>query len=562
MSRLIPIAAVAALAALALVGCQSGGRRAGAQAANDAQPLFEGLGDYGRAIRASDPLAQRYFDQGLTLAYAFNHDEAIRSFEAATRVDPQCAMAWWGVALCNGPHINNPIMPEERSAAAWRALEKALEFKANESEANRALIEALAARYSNPPPEDRAALDRSYAAEMRKVYERFPDDPDVGTLYAEAMMDLRPWDLWTHDGRPQPGTTEILAVLERVLEQAPKNPGAPHLYIHAIEASPDPAKATAAADRLRDLVPGAGHLVHMPSHIYVLTGRWEDASRQNELAIEADRAYQALSPKQDFFRLYMIHNHHMLSFAEMMRGRREASLRAARDVVASIPADYGREQAALVDPYMAIVTEVQMRFGRWEEILREPAPPAHWPIATALWRFARGVALANTGELDKAEAERRAFERAAEAVPQDALMAINKAHDVLAIARLMLAGEMAYNRGDVDTAVAKLREAAALEDKLLYMEPPEWIQPVRHALGAILLDAGRVAEAEEVYRRDLAEWPDNGWALYGLSQCLKRRGALAEAREVENRFERVWARSDTPIHASCLCVKKGAPVGG
>jgi len=546
MRLLIPIVACAALL---FVGCQSAGRRAGTQAANETQPLFEGLGDYGRIVQTSAPLAQRYFDQGLTLAYAFNHDEAIRSFEAAARIDPRCAMAWWGVALCNGPHINNPAMPESRSAAAWRALEQALSLKARESGANHALIEALAARYSNPAPKDRAALDRAYAGAMRKAYERFPDDPDVGTLYAEAMMDLRPWDLWTDSGEPQPGTPEILQTLERVQARAPKNPGAPHFYIHTVEASPNPAQAMAAADRLRSLVPGAGHLVHMPSHIYVLTGRWADASRQNELAIGADTEYQALSPKQDFFRLYMIHNHHMLSFAEMMQGRREASLRAARDVVASIPADYGREQAALVDPYMAIVTETLMRFGRWDEILREPAPPAHWPITTALWRFARGVALANTGALEQAEAERQALERAADAIPQDALMAINKAHAVLDIARLMLVGEIAYNRGDVDTAIAKLREAAALEDKLLYMEPPEWIQPTRHALGAILLDAGRASEAEEVYRRDLEKWPENGWALYGLAECLKRRRLPKRRRSASDstRCGRVRTRPSTRV---------------
>jgi len=521
------------------------------------QPLLAGMGAYGRDIHTAEPLAQEYFDQGLTLAYAFNHDEAIRSFEAATRLDPQCAMAWWGIALCNGPHINNPVVPPERARAAWDALQEARRWKTLESPANQALIDALGARYAAEPADDRRALDEGYAAAMRRVYADFPNDPDVGTLYAEAMMDLRPWDLWKADGQPQPGTQEIIEVLERVLAAAPKNPGAPHLYIHTVEASPNPARGIPAADRLRDLVPGAGHLVHMPSHIYVLTGRWADASRQNELAIAADREYQKVSPKQGFFRLYMIHNTHMLAFAAMMEGRREVALRAARAVVNAVPADYGRENAALVDGYMAIGTEVLMRFGRWQEILDEPQPPAHWPIATALWRFARGVAYANLGELESAETERRAFEQAVKNVPADAVMAINKAHDVLTIAAHMLDGEIKYNRGEVDAAVAALREAGRLESQLAYMEPPEWIQPTRHALGAILLEAGRVAEAEEVYRADLAKWPENGWSLYGLATCLERRGA-PEAAETRVRFEKAWANADTKIGSSCMCVKMAA----
>lgn len=540
---------------LVIAGCQSSGRTDAHTAAYKPQPFFEGLGDYHRPIQTADARAQRYFDQGLTLSYAFNHDEAIRSFQAATRLDPECAMAWWGVALCNGPHINNPIVPPERSKAAWDALQQARAHRHRETSENRALIEALAARYSDPAPADRRALDEAYAAAMKQVYERFPADPDVGALYAEACMDLRPWDLWTADGQPQPGTLEILEVLTGVQARAPHNPGAPHLYIHAIEASPHPERGLEAADRLCDLTPGAGHLVHMPSHIYVLTGRWPQACRQNEKAIAADRAYRAISPNQGFFRLYMIHNHHMLAFASMMEGRREAALEAARSVVGDVPVDYARSHAALVDPYMAIVTEVLMRFGRWNEILQEPAPPTYWPITTTLWHFARGVALANLDEIDKAEAERLAFEQAAKRVPADALMAINKAHDVLAIARHMLAGEIAYNRGDVEVALAELRRASELESKLRYMEPPEWIQPARHALGAILLDSGHVAEAERVYRADLAKWPENGWALYGLARCLERKGATDEAEVVNGRFAKAWERSDTPIHASCLCVK-------
>lgn len=540
-----------------LFGCQAPGHRPAAPsaAASHRQPLFDGLGQYGRRVRTTDPLAQQYFDQGLTLAYAFNHDEAIRSFEAATQVDPQCAMAWWGVALCNGPHINNPIVPPARAAAAWDALQQARHWQSTESAVNQALIAALASRYSARPVEDRRGLDEGYAAAMRDVYARYPDDADVATLYAEAMMDLRPWDLWTSDGAPQPGTQEIIEVLEGVLATAPTNPGAPHLYIHAVEAGPNPALGLAAADRLCDLTPGAGHLLHMPSHIYVLTGRWADASRQNELAIAADRKYQAVSPAQDFFRLYMIHNRHMLSFAAMMEGRRETALRAARDVIASIPDEWGRQNAAMVDGYMAIATEVMMRFGRWDEILGEPQPREYWPIANALWRFARGIALANLGRAAEADAELRAFDAAVQSVPAEAVLAINKAHHILSIARHMLVGEIAYNRGDIETGVRELREAGRLENQLAYMEPPEWIQPTRHALAAILLEANRVPEAEDVYRADLRKWPENGWSLFGLAQCLDRRGATEEAAAVRVQFEKVWANADTKIGSSCMCVK-------
>lgn len=519
------------------------------------QPLFEGMGDYRRPVRVSGTTVREYFDQGLTWAYAFNHDEAIRSFEAAASLDPQCAMAWWGVALCHGPHINNPFVPEERARAAWDALQKALQLKENESPVNQALIDALTARYADPQPADRRPLDAAYAAAMAAVYARFPDDPDVGTLYAESLMNLRPWDLWTHDGRPQPETPEICRVLERVLDSTPNHPGAPHLYIHAMEASPTPEKAIPAADRLRHLVSGSGHLVHMPSHIDVLTGRWDLAVEQNEMAIAASAAYRALSPRQGFYRLYMLHNHHMLAFAAMMDGRRELALRAAREVISSVPDDYAREQAALVDPYMAIVTEVLMRFGRWEEILKEPAPPEHWPIATAMWRFARGVSYAVLGEHGQALRERDAFRAAVKRVPPDALMAINRAHDALAIASRVLDGEIAYQNGDFDAGVALLREAARLEDDLLYMEPPEWIQPARHALGAVLLAGGKAAEAEQVYREDLSKWPENGWSLYGLSQSLAAQGRHDEAGAAQRRFAKAWERADTKIHASCLCVK-------
>ncbi len=517
-------------------------------------PLFEGMGSHQRTVTTSSPLAQKYFDQGLVWMFAFNHDEAIRSYQQAAELDPDCAMAWWGIALSNGPHINNPIMPAERSVAAWEALQRAEALKAKATPVERALIKALEKRYANPPPEDRKFLDEAYAAAMREVWKAYPKDPDVGTLYAEAMMDLRPWDLWMKDGKPQPGTEETLAAINQVLHLQPDHPGALHLHIHATEASPNPSQALASADRLRPLVPASGHLVHMPTHIDVLTGRWRQASESNVQAAAADRVYRKISPRQDFYRFYMAHNRHMLCFASMMEGRSRVALQSVREMIAEVPEDYAKTNAALLDGLMASPCETMMRFGQWDAILREPAPASCFPIATALWRFTRGVAYAAKGQVAEAEEERLAFEQAKAAVPKDAMFMLNPASTVLQIAKHVLDGEIAFRKGDIDSAVASLREAVKIEDDLKYMEPPEWIQPVRHTLGAILVSNGRYEEAEKVYREDLKEWPENGWSLYGLAKCLRARGATAEADEMDKRFRKAWARADVTIGSSCLCV--------
>ncbi len=548
------ILGVAVAALVFLAGCGGPARHtypAGAQA-----PLFAEIGPHHRKVSTSSALAQRYFDQGFTWAYAFNHDEAIRSFGEAARIDPQCAMAWWGIALCNGPHINNPLMTPEQSRQAWEALEKARALRAHADPIEQALIDALGHRYANPAPSDRRPFDEAYAAAMRGVWEAHPRDPDVGTLYAEALMDLRPWDLWSRDGEPRPETPQVLAVLDQVLRLDADNPGANHLYIHAVEASPHPERANTAADRLRRLVPVSGHLTHMPSHIDVLTGRWDLAAAQNERAIRADRAYRQVSPKQGFYRVYMAHNHHMLAFASMMSGRSAAAVSAARNIVESVPEDYMREQPALVDPFMGATYDALKRFGRWDDILAEPAPPDILPISTAMWRFSRAVALAAKGNVAEARQEQAAFRAAVARVPADALFSINKAHDVLRVAEDMLEGEIAYREGRIDAAVAALRRAIEREDALLYMEPPEWIQPVRHTLGAVLLDAGRHAEAEQVYRADLRKWPHNGWSLYGLSRALEAQGREDEADEAEKQFDRAWARADVAIKSSCRCVER------
>lgn len=529
----------------------------------DIPPLFEGMGPYTRKVTTRSPEAQRYFDQGLNWTYAFNHDEATRAFRYAAELDPSCAMAWWGVALVNGPHINNPVMDEEHSRIAWEALQRALALREGVSPVERALIEALRARYADPDAgdlplsaEERAPLDRAYAEAMEEVHRRFPDDVDVVVLYAESLMDLRPWDLWDGaTGEPRPETPRIVAALERALEMRPDHPGANHYYIHAVEASPHPEKANAAADRLRTLMPASGHMVHMPSHIDVRTGRWAQAAEQNRLASKAAEEYRKLSPKQGFYRVYMAHNDHFLAYACMMLGRREEALAAARAMLSKIPEDWMRENAAVIDGYCGIETEALIRFGLWDDILAMKPPPEYLPITTAIWRFGRATALAAKGEVEAAVEEQALFREAVEAVPEGAVLVINPAEKVLRIAEHTLAGEIAFRRGEIDEAVSELTKAVEIEDTLQYMEPPDWVQPVRHSLGAVLVAAGRYEEAEKVYRADLERWPENGWALYGLARCLEELGS-PEAPKVKERFKKAWAHADTEIRATCLCVIK------
>lgn len=555
------VAAGVAAACPVLVLAQDGQKQqAGARSE---VPLFDGMGSHGRKISTDSPQAQKYFDQGLVWMFSFNHDEAIRSFKEAARLDPTAAMPWWGVALCNGPHINNPVMDEARSKEAWDALHKASapRMKANESE--RALINALAARYADPAagklplsPEERAPLDKAYAAAMKEVRQKHPKDNDIGVLYAESMMDLRPWDLWSRKGEPRPETPEIVSTLETVLAADPNHPGANHLYIHAVEASNSPEKANAAAERLRTLVPASGHMVHMPAHIDVRTGRWQKASDQNEAAMRVDAKYREISPNQGFYRLYMAHNPHFLAYACMMEGREKDALAAAREMVGSIPPEAIKENGAMFDGYTPIIMETLMRFGRWDEILKEPAPPKELPITTAIWRFTRAIAHGAKGDLGAAEREQAEFKKAVAAVPEGASMAINPADRVLTLAAHMLEGELAFRRGEIDKAVSELTSAIAIEDDLMYMEPPDWPQPVRHTLGAVLVSAKRFDDAEKVYRADLEKWPENGWSLYGLAQCLEAKGS-PEAEKVMARFKKAWSRADTEIDSTCLCIPGG-----
>jgi tetratricopeptide (TPR) repeat protein len=527
----------------------------GSAAPPKAEPHFARLGNHSRKVATTSPSAQEYFDQGLAFLYGFNHDEAIRSFEAAAAADPTCAMAYWGIAVANGPHINNPKVDEAHAKAAWKALTKARELAGSASAVDQALIEALGARYADPQPEDRKSLDEAYADAMRKVWKAHPDDVDVGAITAEAIMDLRPWDQWTLAGKAQPGTEEVLQILDAVLAKSPKHPLAVHLLIHAVEASQHPERADAAADRLRDLMPGLGHMVHMPSHIDVRRGRWQDAIVANEKAISADKAYRAVVPQQGIYRIYMAHNHHMLAYAAMMQGESLKAGATLKELLASIPDDFIKAQPAAVDSFFALPYELHIRFGQWDDMLAEPKPRQEFPVSTALWHYARGVAFAAKGQVESAKVEQAEFRKEVKSIPPSTIIGKNLAIGVFGVAEKMLDGEILYREGKVDEALAALRDSAKREDQLRYIEPPDWIQPVRHALGAALLDSGHAAEAEQVYRDDLIRYPNNGWSLYGLSRALKLQGKQAEALAVKQQFDKAWEHADVKLASSCFCLQ-------
>lgn len=518
-----------------------------------AAQLFSGMGSHHRKVSTASRDAAKYFDQGLVFAMSFNHDEGIRSFSEAARLDSNCAMAWWGVALANGPHINNPVMSPEQSRDAWAAVQKAKSCLGGATAVERGLVEALSRRYADPPPVDRRPYEEAYATAMRDLWAANPSDADIGWLFAESMMDLRPWDLWKEDGSPQPGTTEILATLERVLVLAPNHPGANHLRIHALEASPHPELALPSADRLTKLVPAAGHMVHMPAHIYSRVGRWADASASNVQAIEADRKYRLLSPTQGFYNVYMAHNRHFLAWSSQMEGRGAAAKEAAHGMIANMPEDFVKEAAFFADGYMNIEMETAMRFGRWDDILAMPEPPDYLPITRAFRHFARGTAQAALGHLEEAEKSQAAFREAAGKVTGEMIVGNNPAPLILSIAEHQLAGEILARKGDVDGAVRELREAVRIEDSIRYNEAPDWLLPVRHALGAVLVRAKRWSEAETTYREDLVRNPENGWALWGLARSLRAQTRTADADAVQARFKKAWKRADISLESTCYC---------
>jgi tetratricopeptide (TPR) repeat protein len=545
-------ALLAGAALLAACSTQPAPHDHGSTAATTAPPpLFDNLGGYHRAITTTSPKAQAYFDQGLRLVYGFNHHEAQAAFREAARLDPTCAMCVWGIALTYGSNYNSPT-DAERERGALAAVSEARTLAAMAAtDRERALIAALATRHSAAPGADRATLDRAYADAMRDASRRFPDDLDAATLLADALMNLGPWSLWTTEGAPQPGTEEIVATLERVLAVDPMHPGANHLYIHAVEASPDPRRAEAAADRLRGLMPGAGHMVHMPSHIYYRIGRYADAAEVNVRAVAADRAYFARSRPSPIYRMmYYPHNLDFIWHAAALEGRSAECLRAAREFATAAPAEVVLEmpdiEPAPAAPYFALV-----RFGRWAEMLAEPAPPARMLYATGAWRYARGLAFLGTGRRDEAAGELGQLRLVRQSVPPERTVAgFFKMSDMLALASEVLAGEIAVRGGETDTAVKHLAEAVRIQDEHWFTEPPPWYFPVRQSLGAALLQAGRAAEAEAVYREDLRRNPENGWSLFGLAQSLRAQGRNADATAVDARFRRAWARADVALTSS------------
>jgi tetratricopeptide (TPR) repeat protein len=458
-------------------------------------PLFSGLGAHSRKITTSSPIAQKYFNQGLNFLYGFKPEEASRSFQATAESDPQCPMAYWGIAMANGPNINNMAVSVAHVEAACKAIAKARELSPGATPVEQALIEAVSERFVDPQPANRKSLNQAYADAMRNVWKTFPNDGDVGALTAEALIDLKPWNQWTRDGKPQPGTEELLQTLDAVLARSPMHPFALHLYIHALEASPFPERADFAAERLRDLAPGLEHLLHMPSHIDVRRGRWQKAVVANEKAIAAEIAYRKIVTSPDPYQIPMAHNHHTLMFAAMMQGESGKATRAAQDLLAAIPEEYIKKRARLIDGFFAMPYEIHLRFGRWNAMLAEPEPRACFPITMALWHYARGVALAAKKQVEPAKLEQREFLAAKAVVPKNSFFRKTPAATYLAIAEKMLDGEVLYREGKVDDAVAALREAVDREDDLHYTEPANWILPVRHALGATLMDAGRYAQA-------------------------------------------------------------------
>ena len=516
--------------------------------------MFEGMGKHTRKISTNSEATQAYFDQALTWAFAFNHDEAIRSLMRAAQQDPSCPMTWWGIAYCEGPNYNSPITPE-RSKAAFYAIENAKSRIKNASDVERALIEALAKRYTFPAAEDRKPLDQAYAAAMGEVWKAFPQDPDVGTLYAESLMMLRPWELYSTEGEPVEDTDKIVSTLESVLRLQPDHPGANHLYVHAMEPSLTPEKALKAAHALDNLIPASGHLLHMPSHIYVRTGLWNEAIEQNVKALDADQKYLKLSPQQGMQYIYMIHNSHMLAYAAMMSGREKEAMSAARHMWEQTPDAVMTSMGPFFDRWMCSVYDVQKRFGRWDEIIAEPAPPETLLVTTAIWRAHRAIAFAAKKDFANAEIEYTKFRNARAAIPLAVLEMGGMDDRFLEVSDLFIRGEIALQKERWTLATELLTDAAAIESTLAYGEPPQWLQPIRHTLGAVYLATNQYAKAEQCYREDLEKWPNNGWSLFGLSKALTGLGKKKAAQETLANYEKHWAKADAPLTTSCKCLE-------
>ena len=551
-----------ALASIALLACHRSDSTAAAappvsspELAMVGAHLLDGLGGYHFPVTTRHPQVQRWFDQGMMLAYGFNHDAAERSFLKATELDPECAMCWWGAALVLGPHVNAAMDPAD-NADAWQRLQRALELAPAASAREQAFIQALSARYAENPPQDRRALDEAYAEATRELVRRLADDPDAAVFHAEALMDLQPWDYYDARLQPKGHTAEVVRTLEAVMARDPDHAGALHLYVHAVEASADPRRGVAAADRLRELVPGSGHLVHMPSHIYARVGRWRDAVLANQRAVEADDAYLALcrGNSQGVYPLgYVPHNHHFLWFAASMAGdadvARDAALATAERT--RLPELMRQPGYAGLQHYWLTPWFDRVRFGRWDEIAGVANPAPDLPYVTAIWHYAQAIAAIRQQRPADAQAHLDALRPLAADPAMDALLVWDRyplAH-AARIAERTVTAELAAARGRPEEAVAALVQAVAIEDRIPYDEPPGWHAPVRQTLGAVLLQSWRAAEAEAVYREELRRNPGNGWSLYGLARSLQAQGKPDAAQAMRD-FQASWTQSGPALASS------------
>jgi tetratricopeptide (TPR) repeat protein len=518
--------------------------------------LLDGLGDYRFQVSSTAPEVQRWFDQGLMLTFGFNHDAAERSFLKATELDPECAMCWWGAALVLGPHVNAAMEPAD-NADAWQRLQRAVALAPKATAREQAFIEALRARYAEAPPADRRPLDEAYAAATAKLAAARPDDPDAQVLHAEALMDLQPWDYYDAELKPKGNTAEVVATLESVIAKHPDHAGALHLYVHAVESSADPQRGVAAADRLRELIPGSGHLVHMPAHIYSRVGRWHDAVIANQKAIEADDAYLAACSgnTQGVYPLgYVPHNHHFLWFAASAEGAsavaREAALHTAERV--NLPELMRQPGFAGLQHFWMTPWFDRVRFGRWDEIVGVANPAPDLPYVTAIWNYAQALAALRQGRTDAAAEHHAALAKLAADPVLETLMVWDRypLSHAARIAERTVAAELALARKDTATAIAALREGVVIEDSIPYDEPPGWHAPVRQTLGIALLQAGQAREAEAVYREELRRNPSNAWSLTGLAQSLTAQGKKAEAAQVEAQRVAAMEHADVKLELS------------
>ncbi|HSR53478.1 MAG TPA: hypothetical protein VLV83_21855 [Acidobacteriota bacterium] len=513
-------------------------------------PYLDGLGDHSHAVTASGEDVQKFFDQGLALTYGFNHAEAIRAFREGARRDPGCAMCYWGQALALGPNINSR-MSSENAEKAYIAIQKAMELRDSVTDKEKALIEALAQRYAEDPEAERLPLDEAYRDAMRQVALQYPDDPDVQTLFAASIMNVNPWsghEYWNKDGTPRPGTVEFTRVLEDTMQKHPDHAGAHHYYIHAVEASPEPDLAVPSAEKLGKLMPGAGHIVHMPSHVYIRVGRYADATKSNEMAVEADEGYITQCSAQGLYpEGYYPHNIHFLWAAASREGHSEKAIAAAHKTASKVPDEMAHHVANFrVAPYFALV-----RFGKWDQMLAQPEPPQKALLVRGVWHYGRGMAFRAQGHLYQAAAELdRLNALLNDPAMEDQQAQSNPGELVLQVARHVLAGEILAKKGRYDDAVAELSTAVRYEDGMTYTEPADWDFPARLNLGAVLLEAGRDFEAEVVYWEDLKRNPENGWALFGLHQALTRQGKDQHAQLVWKRFESAWSGADIQLQAS------------